>query len=269
VATREDTDVALLPGAPHRDLMFVWWQAITLVFSIVGAVVAGILLGRDRSPRGIAMAFGLIATWTTLVATMTLFNFTFYFCIYSVLPLTALVIAVPTPLPDLRRRGAGLVAVALFGLLVAVRAGKIAHAAIMWDGRDPARLDAFIAANVPPGSRVLGPGHDYFFPVEHNGSRYLAVPQISAADWARWVRMIEPRDLNPVPLAGDFLLWQDGEPPLSRTPACDTRLVDTYEPPPPTLPSLAWLVDGDPYAEYPELRLYALGTACRGIIKGS
>ena len=262
VALREDTDVAVLPGAAgHRDLMFVWWQAITLVFSVLGAIVAGILLGRDRSARGIAMRFGLVATWTTLVATMTLFNFTFLFGIYSVIPLTALVIAVPTPLGDLRRRGAALVAVMLFGLLVGIRAAKVAHAAITWEGRDIGRVEAFVSRNVPPGSRVLGPGYDYFLPVERAGSRYLSVPQVSLADWARWMQVIEPRQLHPAPLTADFLIWRASDPP-PRAIACPARLVDTYDPPPPTLPSLAWAVDDDPFNDYPRLHLYALGGSC-------
>jgi hypothetical protein len=262
VATRENTDVAILPGGQDRDLMFVWWQSITLVFSMVGAAVAGVLLAGDRSVRGIAMTFGLIATWTTLVVTMTLFNFTFFFCIYSVLPLMAVVIALPTPLSDSRRRGAALVAVMLFALLIGVRAARIAHGAITWDGRDDALVERFITYRVPPGSRVLGPGDDYLFPVERSGSRYLAVPQVSAADWARWVQSIEPRQLKPVPLRGDFLLWRIGDAAPPRELACRARLLDTFEPPPPTFPSLIWLVAGDPYAEYPRMRLYALDDQC-------
>ena len=262
VATREDSDVAILPTAGHRDLMFVWWQSITLAFSIAGGVIAAVLFRRDRSERGIAVTFGLVATWTALVVTMTLFNFTFLFGIYSVIPLTALVIAVPVPLSALRRRGAALAAVMLFGLLAGVRVAKVTHAAITWDGRDLGRVDAFIARNVPPGSRVLGPGHDYVLSVERAGSRYLAVPQVSLADWARWMQIVEPRELHPSPLTGDFLLWRasDGQPP--RALACPGELVDTYEPPPPTLPSLEWVVDDDPFAAYPKLHLYALNGRC-------
>ena len=261
VATHENTDVALLPSATMRDLMFVWWQGVTLAVAMTGALVAAWLLRRQTmSSYAVAASFALTVTWTTLVATITLFNYTFAFGVYFVLPLTAVVIAVPTPLSDMRRRSAALVALLLFALLATVRAGKLAHAAVTWEGRDPAPLNRLIADHVPPGSRVLGPGPDFFFPVEAAGSRYLAVPQVSLADWARWVRPVAPgrTDAGP-PVTGDFLIWRETDPPPPEYLACGrTNLIASYHPPPVTIRALAWLVDEDPYANYPATNLYAL-----------
>jgi hypothetical protein len=263
VATHENTDVALLPGAAVRDLMFTWWQSVTLVFSVIGALVAAYLMrDRDLTAQALAGSFALVTTWTTLVATMTLFNYTFVFGMYFVLPLTAVVIALPTPLSEVRRRGAAIVALALLIALGAVRGAKVVHAGITWDARDPANLDRFVVQHVPAGSRVIGPGPDFFFPVERAGSRYVSLPQISLADWSRWVHhRVFPAPL-PVP-SGDFLLWRNEEGPPPPHVACAIRrLVATYQPPPPNIASLAWAIESDPYAEYPKTSLYALGARC-------
>jgi hypothetical protein len=261
VATREDSDVAILPTAAHRNLMFVWWQAITLVFSIAGALVAAALFGRDRSERGIAITFGLVATWTTLVATLTLFNFTFLFGIYSVIPLTALVIAVPTPLSDVRRRGAALVAVALFGLLAGVRAAKVGHAAITWNGRDPGRIEPSSSATsrrarASSGRRRLHrPGR----------ARGVALSGRPAGEPGR----LGALDAGHRTACAETVAAHRRLPDLARArrPAAGDRrvprtLIDTYEPPPLTLPSMAWVVEDDPFAQYPTLHLYALGGRC-------
>jgi hypothetical protein len=263
VATHENTDVALLPSATVRDLMFTWWQSVTLAFSVVGALVAAYLMrDRDDTAQALAGSFALVTTWTTLVATMTLFNYTFVFGMYFVLPLTAVVIALPTPLSDVRRRGAAFVAVMLLVVLAGVRAGKVVHAGITWDARDPANLDGFVANHVPPGSRVLGPGPDFFFAVEGAGSRYISVPQVSLADWSRWVRPPDRPAPPPVP-PGDFLLWRNEDGPPPPPVACAIRrLVATYEPPPPNIASIAWVTKTDPFAEYPVTALYALGSRC-------
>lgn len=262
VATHENTDVALLPSAVVRDLMFTWWQSVTLLFSVTGGLVAAYLIrGRDLTPQALAGSFALVATWTTLVVTMTLFNYTFVFGMYFVLPLTAVVIALPTPLSDVRRRGVAIVAVLLFVLLAGVRTGKVVHAAISWDGRDPENLSWFVANNVPPGSRVLGPGPDYFFAVERAGSRYFSIPQVSLADWSRWVRP-QPEGQIPLP-AADYLVWPVDQGPPPRDVACAIRRhVATYGPPPANLPWLSWVTETDPYARYAETNLYELGGRC-------
>ncbi len=263
VATHENTDVALLPSAAVRDLMFTWWQSVTLAFSVVGALVAAYLMrDRDLTPQALAGSFALVTVWTTLVATMTLFNYTFVFGIYFVLPLTTVVIALPTPLSDVLRRGAVIVALMLFLVLAGVRMGKVVHAGVTWDARDPANVDRFVASHVPAGSRVIGPGPDFFFAVERAGSRYMSFPQVSLADWARWVHYKDAPARLPVPSA-DFLLWRNDEgPPPPRIACAIQRLVATYEPPPPNIPSLGWVTETDPYAGYPKTSLYALGGGC-------
>ncbi|HEY2434022.1 MAG TPA: hypothetical protein VGI12_15210 [Vicinamibacterales bacterium] len=260
IATHENTDVALLPAAAARDLMFTSWQAIPLVFSVAGALAAAYLMrSRDATPQALAGAFALVATWTTLVLTITLFNYTFIFGVYFVMPLTAVVIALPTPLSALHRRAAAGLALLLCLLFGGVRAAKIVRAAITWDARDPSKLARFVADHVPPGSRVLGPGPDLFLPVERAGSRYYSVPQLSFADWSRWSHPEAQGKAVALP-AADFLIWRtrDGDPP--RDVACfGLGPVATYHPPPVTLPRLAWILAADPFAGYPETTLYALG----------
>jgi hypothetical protein len=116
---------------------------------------------------------------------------------------------------------------------------------------------------------VLGPSHDFVLPVAAAGSRYLAIPQVSAADWARWLQVIEPRTLASAPLDANYLIWRADDAPPPREILCKARLIDTFEPPPATFPSLSWYVEDDPYAVYPKMRLYALDEPCGDIIKGS
>ena len=139
-----------------RQLTFVWWQGLTVVFAVIGAFVAAWRL-RGHASYTIAASFALVTAWTTLVVTMTLFNFTFLFGTYSVLPLFAIVIAVPTPMSDTRRRGATWLALALLLCFGGVRAAKLVRAGVTWSARNPARLERFIETHVPPGSEVMGP----------------------------------------------------------------------------------------------------------------
>jgi len=268
IATHENTDVALLRSV--RDAQFVWWQAITLAFSVIGALLAAFKL-RGQASYVIAASFALTACWTTLVTTMTLFNYTFMFGTYFVLPLFAVVIAVPTPLSHRHRRAAGLLAVALFMLLGGVRVGKWVRSAVTWTARSPTRLEAFVRTNVPAGSAVMGPHEDYFFVVEEAGSRYLSAEQVSTADWARWMPQIEGTSWRSVSTeAGEigalYLLWpadrvRYGVPPPNVSCAVE-RAIAVYEPPPYDIPLLAAWVKDDPRAMYPETVLYALKPRC-------
>jgi hypothetical protein len=134
IAAHEDTDVAILPTMV-RQLSFVWWQGVSIVFAVIGAFVAAWRL-RGHASYTIAASFALVTAWTTLVVTMTLFNFTFLFGTYSVLPLFAIVIAVPTPMSDTRRRGAPWLALALLLCFGGVRAAKLVRAGVTWSARN-------------------------------------------------------------------------------------------------------------------------------------
>jgi hypothetical protein len=267
IASHEDTDVAILPTMV-RQLTFVWWQGVTFVFATIGAFVAAHHL-RGRASYTVAASFALVTAWTTLVVTMTLFNFTFLFGTYSVLPLFAIVIAVPTPMSDIRRRGAARLAVALLLCFAVVRTGKLVRAGVTWSARNPARLERFIEVNIPPGSEVMGPLQDYFFAVERNGSRYLAAQQVSAADWARWIPVIEQRP-PPGPtrrITAQYLLWPADESryAIPSSIACARgAMIAVYQPPPDDLPALSWLVKDDPQSGYPLTFLYPLKQRCEG-----
>jgi hypothetical protein len=265
IAWHDDTDVAILPTMV-RQLTFVWWQGVTVVFAVIGAFVAAWRL-RGHASCTVAASFALVAAWTTLVVTMTLFNFTFLFGTYSALPLFAIVIAVPTPMSDTRRRGAAWLALALLLCFGGVRAAKLVRAGVTWSARSPARLERFIKTHVPPGSEVMGPHQDYFFAVERSGSRYLMAEQVSAAHWARWIPEIEHRlpQKKSERIGAQYLLWPADEsryaiPPLIACARGD--VIAQYEPPPDDIPALAWLVKGDAQAGYPSTLLYPLKERC-------
>jgi hypothetical protein len=113
----------------------------------------------------------------------------------------------------------------------------------------------------------MGPFQDYFFAVERSGSRYLVAGQVSAADWARWIPQIQHR---PSPAKSDrigaqYLLWPADEsryamPALIACARGD--VIAAYEPPADDIPSLSWLVKGDPQAGYPLTFLYPLKQRC-------
>jgi hypothetical protein len=265
IASHEDTDVAILPSMV-RQLTFVWWQGVTFVFATVGALVAAQRL-RGQASYTIAASFALVTAWTTLVVTMTLFNFTFLFGTYSVLPLFAIVIAVPTPMSDLPKRGTAWLALGLLLCFGAVRAGKIVRAGVTWSARNPARLERFIQTHVPPGSEVMGPLQNYFFAVEMSGSRYLTAGQVSAADWARWIPEIEHREAPKLSdrISARYLLWPADESRYAMPgPIACARgdMIAAYQPPPDDIPALSWLVKNDPQAGYPTTFLYTLKERC-------
>ena len=263
IATHEDADVALL--RPQRSWMFVWWQAVTPTFACIGALIVAYRL-RGAASHTIAAGVAIATAWIALVATWTLFENAFLFETLAILPLFAVVLAVPILTSDLGRRGMAIVGVVVFCFFLGVRGAKVVRGLVTWSGRDPARLTAFVRDHVPPGSVVIGPEQDYFFPVEESGSRYLVANQVSAADWARWIVTIDRRAPPPArPLSADYLLWPaSGLSADAALPCLAAVPVATYHPPPLDLPALARLAKGDTRAAYVTTTLYALRSSCDG-----
>jgi hypothetical protein len=266
IATHEDTDVALL--RTHRYWMFVWWQAITPAFAVAGAVLVARRLRGDAS-HTVAAAFALTAAWTTLVASWTLFENAFLFEALAILPLFAVVLAAPVGSSERSRERMALVGAAVVCLFVGVRVAKLVRAGVTWSGRDPGGITEFVRAHVPPGSEVIGLDEDYFFAVEESRSRYLTASQISASDWARWVPQIDGvRPAAAPPLTGDYLLWPAQAIALPTEAASMSCMVATpiatFQPPPPDLPALSWVVRDDPRAAYAATTLYALSRRAAG-----
>ena len=261
IATHEDTDVALL--RPRRSWMFVWWQAATPAFACVGALIVAQRL-RGAASYTIAAGVAIVTTWIALVTTWTLFENAFLFETLAIVPLFAVVLAVPILTSDLGRRRMAVVGFAMFCFFVGIRGAKLVRGLVTWSGRNPAPLVEFVRAHVPPGSEVLGPEQDYFFAVEESGSRYLIASQISAADWARWMVAIDRRQAPaPQHLIADYLLWPDGgviaDVPLTCLVAIPRA---TYQPPPPDIKRLAFLVEDDVRAVYAVTTLYQLTPSC-------
>ena len=259
IATHEDTDVALLRA--HRTWLFVWWQAVTPGFAIVGAALVAQRL-RGRASYTVAASFALATTWIALVATWTLFEDTFLFESLAILPLFSVVLAIPVVSSDRSRARMAVVGAALVCFFVGVRVAKQVRAVVTWSGRDPAPLTAFVKTHVPAGSEVLGPDEDYFFAVEESGSRYLIATQRSASDWARWMAAIDGTPAAaPNPVLADYLLWpRDLPPPALSCLAATARA--SYDPPPMDFPRLSRLVRDDPRAQYAATTLYALTPTC-------
>jgi hypothetical protein len=182
--------------------------------------------------------FALATTWIAFVLTFTTMNLTWSVGDYFALPLLAVVFAMPRWERTVGRR----MLAAAIGCLIACDVGLMAlrytRAAATWAARDPAPLDDFVRAHVPPGSDVVGPEAPYFFPVERSGSRYRTVSPESWADWARWVPLIEPEAIaaaRQIPIAQPidrFFIWpmDDDLPPEY---ACArAHVVATYRRPP-------------------------------------
>jgi len=261
IATHEDMDVALL--RPRRSWMFVWWQAATPAFACVGALVVAYRL-RGPASHTIAAGVAIATAWIALVVTWTLFENAFLFETLAILPLFAVVLAVPILTSDLGRRRMAVVGFVVFCFFVGIRGAKIVRGLVTWTGRNPAPLSAFVRDHVPPGSEVLGPDQDYFFPVEESGSRYLIINQVSAADWARWMVAIDRRKASaPRPLKADYLLWPDaGVFDDTLLPCLSAVPLATYHPPPADIPALAHLVEDDARASYAATTLYRLKFSC-------
>ena len=263
VATHEDTDVALIgPRFP----IFTWWRAMTLAFVVPASLVAARQL-RGWAPAQSAAAFALVAGWTTLVITFTVFNYMFVFGTYAVLPLFAVALAVPISPSVLTRRTLALAAVVALCAFGGLRAAKYARGAATWTGRDPEPLRAFIASHVPAGSTVVGMEQMYYFAVERAGSRYLTSDTVSWADWTRWIPAIEHRPPGAVRMPrGDFLVWPAPGERYYEFPSylecARSHRVATFRPPPPDWPSLLMFSNDDHVVDYPESDLFRLSEAC-------
>ncbi|HVZ19828.1 MAG TPA: hypothetical protein VG871_02130, partial [Vicinamibacterales bacterium] len=194
IATHENTDVAILPGA-QRELQFSWSGAFTSIVMLVGAFAAARAIERDGADRlgtlRRGMGFALLGAWNAFAITVVVLNYTFSISDYFVLPLLAVVLSSPTLITSGSRLLRSVPAAA-FVVAAVVMPGRYARIAATWDARDPDGINDFIADHVPPGSVVVGPEAPYFFPVERSGSTYRAISPRSWADWARWVPVIEP-----------------------------------------------------------------------------
>lgn len=187
VATNQRDDVTLLPGT--RILSFAWSRAVTPVAGIIAALLFA-RQGGHWTPQTLAARLALVTAWTTFVVTAALFSMTLLFGTYFVVPLFAVVLALPY---DERARSHAVArltpvtvaAIALLAFFGTVRVANHVRAAITWTARDPVRIEGFVRAYVPPGSVVVGPHFLYFFPVERAGSRYRTANQVSWADWTQ------------------------------------------------------------------------------------
>jgi hypothetical protein len=96
-------------------------------------------------------------------------------------------------------------------LCLVVAAGKMLELGVNWEARSPAALESFVAANVAPGSLVLGPDRYYVYAVEGAGARYRATnlqPFRTAAGWGGTAPAHAYEGAVGQPR---FLLWADGE----------------------------------------------------------
>ncbi|MGE0392657.1 MAG: hypothetical protein AB7I25_05955 [Vicinamibacterales bacterium] len=265
VLTREDRDVALLPFATRT------WQAsgsvlVTPLVAIGLGLYAARHVGRTSGQAGAASsapAFLLLWTWMALVATMAVMNFAGSFRIYSVVPLFAVVLALPYGRLGLDRRVLPAVVILLLVLDAGLASVRWARIAATWDRRDPDRLHAFLARHVPRGSAVIGPGAPFFTAVEQSGSSYFHLNPESSADWARWVPELEPEALRVPPprrFRGRYLVWLDREP-LPEELACASEKVARFEPPP---SRLGWLgpLGHTQDTGFEPATLYRLQTGC-------
>lgn len=152
--------------------MFSWWQGATPILACIGALIVAHRL-RGSASYTIAATFALVTTWITFVLTWTLFENTFLFEALAILPLFAVILAVPLATTSAGRGRMAVVGLAILCFFAAVRGAKIARGVVTWSGRDPSPLTDFVRSHVPTASVVIGYDEQYFFAVEESGSRYL------------------------------------------------------------------------------------------------
>jgi len=254
VATQQRDDVAILGGV--RVLSFGWTRVLTPAAAIAGGVALA-MRRRDADGHAIALRFALATVWVTLIVSAALFTMTFFFATYVIVPLFVVVLAAaPVRLP---RRTVVAGACALMLAFGAMRTGKHVRTAVTWSARDAGRMDAFVAAHVPPGSVVIGPHYLYFFPVERAGSRFRSASAQNWADWTQWIDAAPPPETINAG-APVFMLWPDDRDlifgPAPPGACAGGEATATYEPPPDDLPRLSAWTAGDDLREYPRATLF-------------
>ena len=268
IATREDSDVALLPVAA-RFWWAVPWAVATTAAAVAGSLALAAWLSAGRRPDwrldASVVSLLLAAAWIDLVLTMALFNITFGFAVYFAVPLLAVVLAAPPRLASGHPVAAALFAGALLAGNAGLLAVKDVRLAASWSARDPRRLETFVAAHVPRGSRVMGPEDFYFYAVERSGSRYRSIERIRGAEWTRWVPLFDPdaSEEEASALAGDaaFHDWPRDRSayPLVRRYACAVgHEIAVYQAPPDDLRRIGPLAWKAGVPGYPDSVLYRL-----------
>ena len=170
---------------------------MTATLAVVGAGVAALAITRRDADApsdqlGIS-AFALLTGWITLVFTVTVMNFTSGYRLYLIMPLFAVVLAMPYRRLAVDSRLLAVGVAALVVCDVGVGAVRYARIGATWAARDPAPLDEFFRTYVPSGSAVMGPREPYFLAVERSGARYWTVSTASQADWTRTRALSRPR----------------------------------------------------------------------------
>ena len=272
IATREDSDVALLPLAA-RFWWAVPWAVATTVAAVAGSLAIAVWVSEGRRPDrrldASVLSLLLAAAWINLVLTMALFNITFGFAVYFAVPLLAVVLAAPPRLTARHPVAAMLFAGALLsgnaGLLVV----KYVRLAASWPARDPRRLETFVAAHVPRGSRVMGPEDFYFYAVARSGSKYRSIERIRGAEWTRWVPLFDPdaseEEGPPSPETPRFMIWprdRSAYPLVGRYACAVGHEIAVYQAPPDDLRLIGPLAWKAGVPGYPDSVLYRLPPGC-------
>ena len=273
IAAHEDTDVAILPMV-HRNWAFAASSLVSPLAAGIGALVAARAMGtphEEAASRRSATVFALVTTWATFVATACLMNMTLTVATYFALPLLAVVVALPEQYlrlncrrPD--RRALAAAAALLLCSDLAISIVRYVRIAATWEARDASPVVAFIDKHVPDGSDVIGPSGQYFFATVSSGAHYFSTDTNSPADWARWIPVIDPAAVGPMPRVrrptSRFLIWTSGDDLPPAYACAEPHRVGTYTPPPPNAPSrLGWLARSDDVG-YTALSLYALPGGC-------
>ena len=269
ILTHENVDVLVLPAAT-RVWLWSWSAPVTATFAVVGAGIAALTITRrdadaPRDQLGIA-AFALLTGWITLVVTMTVMNYIIGYRLYVIVPLFAVVLAMPYRKLKVGSRLLAAGVAALVMCDVGVSAIRYARIGATWAARNPAPVDEFFRTYVPPGSAVMGDQAPYFLAVERSGAWYWTVSATSEADWTRWVPTLEPdattvaRQVEVARPSTRFLVWPIDDDLPDGYGCARGRVVAVYVPAPNHLDLLGPLGDRD--VGYPESVLYQLPPDC-------
>ena len=157
-----------------------WSLHFVALASLAGAlaVLVGLAVARASAPRDSAGPLTVLWGWTLTAAAIYVvrINHTFFREIYFVTPITIVALATAgTMRASAQGRRALVVGCAATAMLfITLRVVKSAQIIESWRGRDPAPLEAFFHANLPPEADVFALSRSYFYAVEQAGAHFKA-----------------------------------------------------------------------------------------------
>jgi hypothetical protein len=169
-----------------REALYLPELAAPVLFALVAICLFWTLINEDqpeshfRRRPGLAfvLAVGLSNTFLSFVLLSRALNYQLFFIVPVLIGLLVLsqLLLRSTGLTNIRRLV--IVSWLIFAVLsIGLRAAKIVEFSQSWLSRDPRPMLAFVKAQVPAKSAVLGSEPCYFWAVQRSGSKYLWIQE--------------------------------------------------------------------------------------------